>query len=45
MKMEYMLWIEDVAESTPTPLFLANLKVDIASFVDSCKVIVRTIHF
>ncbi len=39
--MEDILWIEDVVESTPTPLFLTNFIVDTASFVDPCKVVVR----
>jgi hypothetical protein len=42
MKMEDMLWIEDIVQSTPTPLFLTNFKIDIVSFVDSHKVIVRS---
>jgi hypothetical protein len=41
MKMEDMQWIEDVVQSTRTPLFLTNFKLDIASFVDPCKVVVK----
>jgi hypothetical protein len=41
MKMEDMQWIEDVVQSTGTPLFLTNFKLDIASFVDPCKVVVK----
>ncbi len=39
--MEDMLVIQDIVESTPTPPFLTNSKVDMASFVDLHNVIAR----
>ncbi len=36
-----MLLIEDIVESTQTPLFLTNFEVSIASFVDPHKVVLR----
>jgi hypothetical protein len=41
MKMEDMLLIEDIVESTQTPLLLTNFEVSIASFVDPRKVVLR----
>ncbi len=41
--MEEMLWIKDIAESTKAPPFLANSEVDMASFVDLHKVVVKRI--
>jgi hypothetical protein len=38
MRMEDMLWIEDINESTSILPFLTNSKVDMASFVHSHKV-------
>ncbi len=40
-----MLWIEDIVESTPTPPFLTNSKVDMAIFVYPHKVIARRSAF
>ncbi len=37
--MEDMLWIEDIVESTLTPPFLTNSRVDMANFVDLHKVV------
>jgi hypothetical protein len=33
------LWIEDIVESIVAPLFLINFRVNMASFVDPCKVV------
>jgi len=38
MRMEDMLWIEDINESTSILPFLTNSKVDMASFVHPHKV-------
>jgi hypothetical protein len=43
--MEDMLWIEDIVESTPTPPFLTNLKIEMAKFMFSHKVIARRSAF
>ncbi len=41
VKMERMLWIEDIVESTqPSPFFI-NSKIDMVSFVDPHKVVIR----
>jgi hypothetical protein len=37
-----MLWIEDIVESTPTPSFSINSRIDIATFVHPHKVIARS---
>jgi hypothetical protein len=34
------LWIEDIFESTPTPPFFINSKINMANFMDPCKVVV-----
>ncbi len=39
--MENMLWIEDIVESTSTPHFFINSRIDMASFVNGHKVIAR----
>ncbi len=39
MRLEEMLWIEDIVQSTQAPPFLTNFKVDMASFIDPHKVI------
>jgi hypothetical protein len=39
--MEDMLWIEDIVDSTSTPPFLTNFKIDMAGFVHSHKVVAR----
>jgi hypothetical protein len=39
MKLEEMLWIKDIVQSTQAPPFLTNFKVDMASFIDPHKVI------
>jgi hypothetical protein len=39
--MEDVLWIEDIIESTPTPPFFTNSRIDIASFVNLYKVVVK----
>ncbi len=36
-----MLSIEDIVQNTQAPPFLTNLKVDMASFIDPHKVIIR----
>jgi len=38
--MQDMLWIENIVESTLAPPFLTNSRVDMANFVDPCKVVV-----
>jgi hypothetical protein len=39
-----MLWIEDIVESTPTPSFSINSRIDIASsFVHPHKVIAKSV--
>jgi hypothetical protein len=40
--MEDMLWIEDIVESTPTPPFLTNSKVDMVGLVHLHKVVARS---
>jgi hypothetical protein len=35
-----MLWIENIVESTQTPPFLTNSKIDMVSFVDPHKMVV-----
>jgi hypothetical protein len=39
--MEDMLWIEDIVEVPPTLPFFTILRVDMVSFVDLHKVVVR----
>jgi len=41
VKMEDMLWIEDIVESTPIPSFWTNSKVDMVRFVYPHKVVAR----
>jgi len=41
MKMEEMLWIEDIVESTHAPTFLINSRIDMAIFADPHKVVAR----
>ncbi len=43
MKMEEMLWIEDIVESTKAPPFFTNSRVDMASFVDLYNMVVKRI--
>jgi hypothetical protein len=43
MKMEEMLWIEDIVENTSAPPFWTNSRVDMIGFVYPQKVIARTI--
>jgi hypothetical protein len=43
--MEDMLWIESIVEVTPTPPFLTIFRVDMVSFVDLHKVVVRRSAF
>jgi hypothetical protein len=43
--MEQMLWIKDIVESTQAPPFLTNSRIDMASFVDPHKVVVRRSAF
>ncbi len=45
VRLEEMLWIEDIVQSTQAPPFLTNLKVDMASFIDPHKVIIRKSAF
>jgi hypothetical protein len=40
-----MLWIKDVIESTPTPPFLTNSRIDMVNFVDPHKVIIKRSAF
>jgi hypothetical protein len=39
--MEDVLWIENIVETTPTPPFFTNFRVDIIDFVSAHKVIVK----
>jgi hypothetical protein len=41
VKLENILWIENVVESTSAPLFFTNSKIDMASFVNPHKVVVK----
>jgi len=41
VKMEDMLWIEDIVGSTPSPSILTNSRVDMVGFMDPHKVVVR----
>jgi hypothetical protein len=36
--MEDMLWIENFVETTPTPPFITNFRVDIIGFMSAHKV-------
>ncbi len=45
MKMEDMLWIEDIVESTSTSPFLTTSRVDMVGFVDLHKVVARRSAF
>ncbi len=45
VKMEKILWIENIVESTSAPLFFTNSKIDMASFVNPHKVVVKTNAF
>jgi hypothetical protein len=45
VRLEEMLWIEHIVQSTQAPPFLTNLKVDMASFIDPHKVIIRKSAF
>jgi len=39
--MEDMLWIEDVVESTPTPPYLTNSRINMVNFMNPHKAITR----
>jgi hypothetical protein len=39
VKLEDMLWIKEIVESTPTPPFLTNSKVDMVGLVQLHKVV------
>jgi hypothetical protein len=39
MKMEDMLWIENIGKSTLVPLILTNFKTTMVDFVSSHKVV------
>jgi len=39
--MENILWIENIVESTSTPLFFTNSKIDMASLVNPHEVVVK----
>ncbi len=41
VKLEDMLWIEEIVESTPTPPFFTNSRVDIVGLVNLHKVVAR----
>jgi hypothetical protein len=38
-------WIEEIVECAPTPLLLSNSNVDMAKFVDLCKVVAQKFAF
>ncbi len=39
--MEVVLWIENIVETTSTPPFFTNFRVDIIGFVSAHKLIVK----
>jgi len=39
--MENVLWIENIVETTPTPLFFTNFRVDIIGFMSAHKLIAK----
>jgi hypothetical protein len=41
MRMEEILWIEDILESTQAPPFLTNSKIDMVTFVDLHKLVAK----
>jgi len=41
MRMEEILWIEDIIDSTQAPPFFTTFRVDMASFVHPHKVVAR----
>jgi hypothetical protein len=43
--MEDVLWIKEIVDSTPTPPFLTNSKVDMINFMDFHKVLLEGVHF
>jgi hypothetical protein len=45
VRIEEMLCIKDIIESTQAPSFLTNYKIDMANFVDPHKVVVRRSAF
>jgi hypothetical protein len=45
VKMENILWIENIVENTSAPLFFTNSKIDMASFVNPHKMVVKTNAF
>jgi hypothetical protein len=45
MKMENMLWIEDIVKNTPTPPFLTNFRIDMIDYVDLHKAVIRRSAF
>jgi hypothetical protein len=45
MKMEEMIGIEDIVESTQAPSFLTNSRVDMVGFVNPHKVVVKSSAF
>jgi hypothetical protein len=42
MKMEDMLWMEDIVESKLAPPFLTNSRVDMVDFVNAHKMIAKS---
>jgi hypothetical protein len=44
-RIEEMLWIEDIVESTQAPSFLTNSRVDLVGFVDPHNVVARRSAF
>jgi hypothetical protein len=46
MKMENMLWIEDIVKSIPAPPFLTNFRIDMASYVNPHEIVAKqSMHF
>lgn len=45
VRMEDMLWIEDIVESILAPSFWINSRIHMASFVDPHKLVARKINF
>jgi hypothetical protein len=41
VKMENILWIENIVKSTLAPLFFTNLRINMANFVNPHKAVVK----
>jgi hypothetical protein len=45
MKIEDMLWIEDIVKSTLAPTFLSNFKIDMVCSVDPHNLVAKRDRF